>query len=232
MTRRPLLLVKLCFVLDCTGSMDPWIQAAKTKMEEIILNVQDKHPDTVIEVALVAYRDYGDLIRFHVIDFEPTHVIADGLQEIRAEGGDDSAEDVAGAFKRAAELSWNPSDIRMVFHIADAPAHGMEFHDPSLSDRFPEGDPDRLNPCTFLTRWATEGYDYTFVKITSKTDKMLDVFYRTYSEAPGGGLQFRVIDLRRQHYDRSLGVPDADMSELLSPAVTRAITQRISWQDM
>ena len=226
----PRLLVKLCFVLDCTGSMDPWIEAAKTKMQEIVNDVHAKHPNTIVEVALVGYRDYGDLVRFRVYDFGSAPDLEDRMGDLRAEGGDDTAEDIAGAFKRATELSWDPADIRMVFHITDAPAHGLQFHPIHLSDRVPRGDPDGLDPLFFLDRWAHLGYDYTFVKITSKTDMMLDVFYRTYSETPNAGLNFHVLDLRRQWYDHSLGDPEESMADLLSPAVSRAVTQRISSQ--
>lgn len=227
----PRLLVKLCFVLDCTGSMDPWIEAAKTKMQEIVATVQDKHPHTLIQVALVAYRDYGDLVRFRVYDFGDASILEDRMGDLRAEGGDDTAEDVAGAFKKATELEWDPADIRMVFHITDAPAHGLQFHSVHLSDRFPQGDPDGLDPLFFLDRWARLGYDYTFVKITAKTDRMIDVFFRTYCQATPGGEGFHVIDLRRQHYDHALGDPEDSMADLLSPAVSRAVTQRISSQD-
>ena len=230
MSRR--LLVKLCFVLDCTGSMDPWIEAAKTKMQEIVETVQAKHPFTFIEVALVAYRDYGDLVRYRVYDFGDASILEDRMGDLRAEGGDDAAEDVAGAFKKATELNWDPADIQMVFHITDAPAHGLQFHPVHLSDRFPQGDPDGLDPLAFLDRWARLGYDYTFVKITAKTDRMIDVFFKTYCGAVPGGERFHVIDLRRQHYDHGLGDPEESMADLLSPAVSRAVTQRISSQGM
>jgi hypothetical protein len=227
----PPLFVKLCFVLDCTGSMDPWIAAAKTKMQTIVADVRDRHPNTIVEVAVVGYRDYGELVRFRVYDFGPAAILQDQMGDLRAEGGDDTAEDIAGAFKRATELSWDPADIRMLFHITDAPAHGLLFHPIHISDRFPQGDPDGLDPRFFLDRWARLGYDYTFVKITSKTDQMLDVFYQTYSQTPNAGLNFHVIDLRRQWYDHALGDPEENMADLLSPAVSRAVTQRISSQE-
>jgi len=227
----PPLFVKLCFVLDCTGSMDPWIAAAKTKMQEIVADVRSTHPNTIVEVAVVGYRDYGELVRFRIYDFGTAAILQDQMGDLRAEGGDDTAEDVAGAFKRATELSWDPADIRMVFHITDAPAHGLVFHPIHISDRFPQGDPDGHDPRFFLDRWARLGYDYTFVKITSKTDQMLDVFYQTYSQTPNAGLNFHVIDLRRQWYDHVLGDPEESMADLLSPAVSRAVTQRISSQE-
>jgi hypothetical protein len=210
--------------------MDPWIAAAKTKMQTIVADVRDRHPNTIVEVAVVGYRDYGELVRFRVYDFGPAAILQDQMGDLRAEGGDDTAEDIAGAFKRATELSWDPADIRMLFHITDAPAHGLLFHPIHISDRFPQGDPDGLDPRFFLDRWARLGYDYTFVKITSKTDQMLDVFYQTYCQTPNAGLNFHVIDLRRQHYDHVLGDPEETMADLLSPAVSRAVTQRISSQ--
>jgi hypothetical protein len=62
-------IVKLAFAARLHGSMGPWIHAAKERIEEIVRDVTDTHPNTQIEVALVAYRDYGDVIRRRVVDF-------------------------------------------------------------------------------------------------------------------------------------------------------------------
>lgn len=225
----PQILVKLCFVLDCTGSMDPWIEAAKTKMQEIVDDVYAKHPNTIVSLALVAYRDYGDRVPFSVYDFGTAVDLQGRLGDLHAEGGEDVAEDVAGAFKRATELSWEGADIRMIFHITDAPAHGLQFHPVHLSDRFPQGDPEGLDPLAFLDRWARLGYHYTFVRITKKTDMMLNVFHRVYASVPDASRAFTVVDLSRQWYDRGLGDPENDnMASLLSPAVSRAVSQTIT----
>jgi len=220
-----MIVLKIAFALDCTGSMGPWIHEAKTRIAEIVEEVHRDQPSTHIEVALVAYRDYGDTIRRRVVDFTSPQQVVSTLQNIEASGGDDEAEDIAGALDRVCGLTWGPSDIRMVFHIADAPAHGRRFHLPRVSDRFPEGDPDGVDLITCLRHLANQDVDFTFVRITSSTDMMIDVFQHIYTEENG---RFRVIDLNPQSYDGRYGPRRENMAELLSPAVTRSVSQAVS----
>lgn len=220
------IVTKIAFLLDCTGSMEPWIQEAKSKIHEILRDVRREHPNTEFEVALVAYRDYGDQVRFRVVDFTDAREVVRALEPIHAKGGDDEAEDVAGALDKACGLTWGPSDVRMLFHIADAPAHGKGYHEPHVSDRFPQGDPEGKKPTHLLTHLAHQEIEYTFVRITASTDKMLGVFHRVYEEEGG---RFRVIDLHPQSYDGRYGrVVDGNMATVLSPAVSRAVSQAVT----
>jgi hypothetical protein len=57
----------------------------------------------------------------------------------------DTAEDVAGALKKALSLTWK-GDTRIIIHIADAPAHGSEYNG-GCNDNHPgPQDPDRMLP--------------------------------------------------------------------------------------
>jgi hypothetical protein len=219
------IVVKIAFVLDCTGSMEPWIHEAKTKINEIIESNRELHPNAHFEVALVAYRDYGDTVRRRVVDFSSPNQIVQALRSIHAEGGDDEAEDIAGALDRALALTWGPSDVRMLFHIADAPAHGNAYHEPRVSDRYPEGDPDGNDPRRLLRHLADMEVEYTFVRITSSTDKMIDVFHEVYTRNEG---RFRVIDLHPQSYNGRYGPRRGNMAELLSPAVTQIVDEAVT----
>lgn len=223
--RTPSVIVKIAFVLDCTGSMEHWIYEAKTKIQEIVSSTRGLHPNAEFEVALVAYRDYDDVVRRRVVDFTTPDDVVRALRGIRAEGGDDAAEDVAGALERTCSLTWGPSDVRLVFHIADAPAHGIQFHGPRVSDRFPEGDPDGNDPLRSLRHLAEMNAEFTFVRITSSTDMMIDVFHATFTRHGG---RFRVIDLHPQSYDGRYGTRRENMAELLSPAITRIVSDAVT----
>ena len=209
--------VKIAFVLDCTGSMEAWIQAAKNKIREIVNATQAEHPDTAIEVGLLGYRDYDDEERFIVVDFTTPENVIRRLWSVSAEGGEDEAEDVAHALQQMLGMSWCDADIRMVFHIADAPAHGAMFHRSSISDRFPQGDPEGVDPRNLMKTMSDLAFVYTFVKITSATDTMLDVFHNSWV---GPGV-FQVIDLTPQALGRGRGL------QMFSPSVTRAVSQAI-----
>lgn len=208
--------VKVAFVLDCTASMEPWIHVAKTKIGEIIDTVSDDHPHETIEVGLVAYRDYGDLMRFRTVDFTTPEVVMNALRNVRAEGGDDEAEDVANALYRMTRLTWEDSDICMVFHITDAPAHGRLFHTSCVSDRFPQGDPDGRDPRDSISEISDLGFHYTFIKITSSTDTMIDVFHNVWV----GSGNFRVLSLTPQQFRAGI-----------ANVMSQTITQYTSSQD-
>lgn len=220
------MLVKIAILLDCTGSMEPWIYQAKTKIRDILEQNRQRHPNADFKVALVAYRDYGDLIRFRVTGFSNVNDIVDVLDTLRAEGGDDEAEDIAGGLYALWNLDgWDNYDLRLIFHIADAPAHGDVFHTPQISDRFPAGDPEGLDPREYIGNFAQREFDYTFVRITAKTDKMIGVFHEVYSRYGG---RFRVIDLHPQSYDGRYGrVRNGNTSAVLGQALSEALTQTI-----
>jgi hypothetical protein len=212
--------VKLAFVLDCTASMGPWIEEAKTKIGEIVQNVLKEHNHAAFQVGLVAYRDYGDERPLRVLDFTTPGNVMAALQDVSAEGGDDSAEDVARAFYHTMTLDWEDADVRMVFHIADAPAHGNMFHSASVSDRYPEGDPEGLDPRNQLRAMSEQGFRYTFVKITSATDTMLDAFLSVWAYHA----TFQVLNLSRQG--------SRVFSPMISRSVSDAITQHTASQGM
>lgn len=184
--------VKLCFIMDCTASMEPWIRTARHEVLNIIEYVEAKHPHADIQVAFVGYRDHGDTERILLHNFSDVPELYSYLHTVVATGGDDAAEDVASAFRQAHSLSWDRADLCLLYHIADAPAHGMLYHTDEISDNYPEGDPFGLDPATILRQFAREGFQYTFVRITHHTDKMLNIFENVYRKGPG---RFSVIDM-------------------------------------
>lgn len=186
------LTVKLCFVMDCTASMEQWIRTARHEVLNLIEYVEEKHPHADIRVAFVGYRDHGDVNRILLQDFTDVPTLHAYLGSVVAKGGDDAAEDVAGALRQAAALDWSRSDLCLLYHIADAPAHGMLYHDGDISDSYPEGDPFGLDPATTLRQLARDGFYYTFVRITHHTDKMLDIFVNVFRAQRG---RFAVIDM-------------------------------------
>ena len=184
--------VKVCFVMDCTASMEPWIRTARHEILNIIDYVEARHPYADIRVGFVGYRDHGDTERVFLHDFSDVPELVTFLGTVVAKGGDDAAEDVAGGLRQAHTLSWDRSDLCLLYHIADAPAHGMLYHNEDVSDAYPEGDPLGLDPATILRQLSKEGFDYTFVRITHHTDKMMDIFENAYRKGPG---RFSVIDM-------------------------------------
>jgi hypothetical protein len=184
--------VNVAFVVDCTSSMEPWIDELRSTIGEIVDSIHDRHPSATLRMALVAYRDYGDSVEREVVDFTSPPHVQEALDEIHAFGGGDEADDVAGGLEAAVDLTWGLADVRTVIHIADAPAHGRRFHHASVSDRFLAGDPEGRCPVQCLRILADRGISYTFVRIVPETDMMMEVFLDVITQRGG---QMSVLDL-------------------------------------
>lgn len=130
-----MVVVKCCFLIDATASMGEWIEAAKTQTRTIVQNVLSSNPGTIMHVGAVFYRDVADFRRFEVIPFT-TNIdhFERQVREVRAIGGGDICEDVAGGFERVVDMDWDNCDVRNLFLICDAPPHGHMWHDDTYAD--------------------------------------------------------------------------------------------------
>jgi hypothetical protein len=211
--------------MDCTSSMEPWIQAAKEQIRNILQNF----PHANFQVGFIGYRDHGDTQPLVVVPFTDVDTLLRSIDEIHAEGGDDLAEDVYIGMLELTQSEWAEADIRFIFHIADAPPHGIDFHSVWLSDNFPQTPKEPL--LNVLTQLSNQGIHYTFVRINNSTDTMLELFRSAYT-GPG---TFKVIDLINQEPPRSRRVRRDDPTMLLTPTITmsirESITQHTSSQD-
>jgi hypothetical protein len=119
----------------------------------------------------VAYRDHCDgPLRIEALPCQPSvSAFAAFLDRIKATGGGDEPEDVLGGIEEAVRLvgfpaglctlirksnscclgsmDWEilgPNTARLLFHIADSPCHGVDYHD-GYADDHPTGDPRGLS---------------------------------------------------------------------------------------
>jgi hypothetical protein len=122
----------VAFVLDTTGSMAGLIDGAKHKIWSIANQLASGQPTPQVRMALVAYRDRGDLYvtRVKPLTDDIDAVYAE-LQQFAAEGGGDTPESVNQALHEAvAKLAWSSdADVyRAIFLVGDAPPH-LDYQD-------------------------------------------------------------------------------------------------------
>jgi len=175
----------MCFMIDCTGSMQPYIDMARDKIKQVIKKVKSQYPNSEIKTAIVAYRDVKDKKRFEVFPFsESVDEARNFLDNLKADGGNDIPEDVNGGFQKALySLNWT-ADSKMLYHIADAPCHGRAFHD--NADDFPKGHKDDKPWDELLGEIRKREINYIFFKISSETDKMFAKFLKIFNKAGEG----------------------------------------------
>ena len=120
--------VDLCFVVDTTGSMSPFIGAARAALIDTVRALAAKS-GVDLRVGLVEYRDHPPqersfVTRHHALtsDLARTQKVINGL---RADGGGDAPEAVYDGVSEAALLTeWRPHSCRFILLVGDAPPHG------------------------------------------------------------------------------------------------------------
>lgn len=120
--------IDVAFVLDATGSMGPWIDAARQKIDAIASDLAAGQPPPDIRFALVTYRDKGDAYVTRVKDFtKDIGVMRGWLRDTKADGGGDTPESVLEGLKAGiVELGWTPDDgktLKLLYLVGDAPPH-------------------------------------------------------------------------------------------------------------
>ncbi|KAL3922042.1 MAG: hypothetical protein SGILL_002420 [Bacillariaceae sp.] len=210
--------VDLAFILDCTDSMQPHIDAAKKSIKDIVSRAKHTNPGLLLRLALVGYRDISDEKRFEVLDFTSSiEEFEIFVSKLVADGGKDAPEDIAGALQKANALSWKQAS-RVVFLICDYPCHGMKFHDyplPDIDDYYPTGTPGICIESELKALKAKtgneSGMNLHFGRITGECDTMIRAF-------KDFGIGFEVNDLNDpQHMTRAV-------TSSLRKSISRSVT--------
>lgn len=132
----------LCFMVDETGSMGPYIETVKQKILEIIHTIRVKELCSSLRIGLVSYRDHPpEETSFITKTFafnEDADKIKEAIVSMYASGGGDGPEAVCDALYDITRLSWREKASKIVIWMGDAPPHGVE---PS-GDSWPQGCPD------------------------------------------------------------------------------------------
>jgi hypothetical protein len=138
--------VDVCFIVDFTGSMGPYIEAVKQHLVDLINNLSTTTRVRSVRIGLVGYRDYQDEGRVVTVPFHRQRecdAVIDAIRAQRANGGGDAPEDLLSGIVAASELTWQ-SHVRIAVIITDAEAHGYaggqgDYHKSGLC-------PDQLPP--------------------------------------------------------------------------------------
>src|SRR5678816_2692685 len=119
--------IDVVFVLDTTGSMSELIEGAKAKIWAIANQMATAEPRPQIRLGLVGHRDRGDeyVTKLTPLSDDLDTVYA-SLMKFQAVGGGDGPESVNQALNEAVtkfEWSKEPSALRLVYLVGDAPPH-------------------------------------------------------------------------------------------------------------
>ncbi|KAI1459989.1 hypothetical protein F4805DRAFT_455378 [Annulohypoxylon moriforme] len=198
--------VDLLFLIDTTGSMGPYIEAARKQVQDIVAEAKKAFlNESPIRVAVVGYKDHGDIPNIQFLDFtEDAARVEQFLNGLAASGGSDLAEDVLGGIQQAVNANWS-QEARCIVHIADAPAHGRDLHEMTTigCDRFidPGSEPHRLTYEPLVNELVSKNINYALLRIneTTTTDRMAWAFSTVYKSNHAEGK----LHPRNRYYDNS-----------------------------
>nr|VFK65964.1 MAG: von Willebrand factor type A domain-containing protein [Candidatus Kentron sp. UNK]VFK70609.1 MAG: von Willebrand factor type A domain-containing protein [Candidatus Kentron sp. UNK] len=110
--------VDIKFVLDISGSMDPYVNQTKRAIQRLATEISGDS-DTVA-FGLVGFRD-------DVKNFTPTLVDAKGfdaaISGVSVGGGGDNQEEVFAGVKEAIESTWSHNSLKVVIVVGDQSSH-------------------------------------------------------------------------------------------------------------
>ena len=141
----------IVFIIDATGSMSSYIEAAKCEAKNISEELSKKFPDMDFQYGYVFYRDpidsKGD--KHEIINLtNDVNSLPEQISKIAAYGGGDLPEDWVGAYKKVnEEINWRNGN-KAIFHLADAGAHGKLF---STDDHYPDEEQKLINELEILS---------------------------------------------------------------------------------
>jgi hypothetical protein len=177
--------LELVIVMDCTGSMGPWIQEAKAAITSIIDNVKLDHPSANVRVGFVAYRDFCDGDKQLEIQTLTSDVAAVKryISSLRSFGGGDGPEDIPGGLEAALRMPFQGGAKRIML-VADAPCHGSKFNDGGDCVTYRAQIEQSTDICAQMREMAWRGIDFTFIEICpNNTEKMAAILEEEFTSA-------------------------------------------------
>ena len=120
----------ITFLIDSTSSMSSPLEALKDQCKNIYNIIKNIFPELELRFGAVFYRDPvdcpGDKNNVYPLT-NNMDILKEQISLEKAEGGGDEPEDWVGGFDLALnQINWG-NGIRLIIHIADAPAHGSDW---------------------------------------------------------------------------------------------------------
>jgi hypothetical protein len=185
--------------------MASWINAARDTVLEAAEQIRAASAGSEFRLAFIGYRDHGDQDQIVSVPFTTDIAAVQArIRAMSAAGGNDTPEDVAGGLHVVLDLAWNKNATSVVLFVADAPAHGKEWHDPALDDRYPRGDPNGRDPHQLVAALAERKIDMTVFKCSDNMDVMVKHFLAAHAEGAqrpsgaGDDANFVILNVAQQ----------------------------------
>lgn len=174
----------LAFIMDITGSMEPYLTFAKEKIITVINKIMEDST-VMVNLGFVGYRDdlnKEDRGGEYVICPELTRdieLVKNLLSLAEVGGGNDICEDMAGGLYYALQYKWK-SRSKFAMLIADAPCHGVQYHGLNDDSDFHKGGDPIYKIDELVKDFAAKNINLMCLNIEEITRKLYENFKKYY----------------------------------------------------
>jgi hypothetical protein len=174
--------IDVCFVIDTTGSMEPYFGKVKQtitciiKDNQVLMKKSGKSTSD-FRFAIVDYRDHppeADYI-FHTCDFTSDTLASTYVMNLKSGSGGDFPEAVLDGLDAACTLKWRDNADHLLFHILDAPPHGKMYHT-QKDDHWPDGCPSGKTAQGVLQIMKQKNITYHVLRCSNHLNMMITEF--------------------------------------------------------
>ena len=213
--------VDILFCIDATGSMGPWLNAAKERAESIATAAKRENPSVEFRFGVVFYRDPVADPRDKNVYYDFTTDIAMLKANMATQtpygGGCDGPEDWVGCYNLALNsVSWDPKSSKAIIHITDASAHGTVWGDNETKIRHDEEAPKLDN---YIRECAKKDIFFQGISINEYAMRSFNRVKKLYSDC--GKTNVKIADFKA-----ASGVSAADFLQNIAHDVILAIAPK------
>ena len=176
--------IDVLIILDVTSSMNEYLNTFKINFIKMIDELKEKCLGALVYLGFIGYRDIVDIELgddYIDINFSVNYKnLEKEIQKIKADGGDDIPEDIAGAFEMALKKEWR-GDTKIVLLITDSPCHGNAFHKTNIMDNYP----DDTNIKNMIHQFTEKNINLICFNLSQNTKTMFEIFKNEYNSLEG-----------------------------------------------
>ena len=200
--------------------MGNWINIIKEICHNLFIEITQKYNEYIIYFACVLYADKPSKstdknITINFTNDEKKFKLE--MEEVQLQNGGDEAEDWVSGFKIALEdLVWR-NGTKLIFHIADAPAHGKHFNTDKKDDNFlnDKNDIHGKNLIKLIKSCSERNIKITGISI----DKVCSfkVFQDEYRKVKGP--KYEIIEVKKNELTKGNNFMNKKMFEIIGNSI-------------
>ena len=186
--RKDITEIDIIFLVDTTGSMNPYIKGIKRFIRKLLFDANKTISQfkiesiSVLKFGLVAYRDHDQENESYVSKVlcnltDNKKEFRESLYSLEAKGGEDECEAVLDGLDEVVNnIKWRNDSMKFLYHFCGSPPHGKDINC-DAEDNYPDGCPCGKQYRDIIQQLRGKGIEYNIISIIKDSlQKMMEAF--------------------------------------------------------